>query len=190
MLSTLKSKQLKKKVEQLEKSQSELEILNEKRKKIDKNQSICKIFTKERRDLIEYNSKLQIEVNSFIHDLQSIRRNNENLHQESLKLAKQASDMSAQTILYKKEQQELVKDIEKLQKEISLAAKARIVKEDEYFAECERLEISEEKVNGINKTLKNLENLKNQEVENSRKTLKEIKRVQREINKLKQLRHV
>ncbi|OMJ86402.1 hypothetical protein SteCoe_12056 [Stentor coeruleus] len=190
MRSNLKSKQIQRKLERLEKSHTEIELLNQKRKKIHQNQSICQVFTKERRQLIEYNSKLQMDINSYIQELQIIRRNNENLHQEAQKLANHTNEMCSQSNLYKKEQQELQRDIEKLQKDIVLISKTRISKENEYFKECEKLEKTEEKVNEMNKDLKNLENIKNQEVENLRKILKDIKRVQGEINKIRNARKV
>lgn len=190
MQRNLKSKHIQRKLERLEKSHTEIELLNQKRKKIHQNQSICQVFTKERRQLIEYNSKLQIDVNSYVQELQVIRRNNENLHQEALKLGNQTSEMYNQSNLFKKKQQEIQKDIEKLQKDIALISKTRISKENEYFEECERLEKTQERVNGMNMALKSLESMKNQEVENSRKISKDIKRVQREINRIKNARKV
>lgn len=65
MRSSLKSKHIQRKLERLEKSHTETELVNQKRKKIHQNQSICQVFAKERRQLIEYNSKLQMDINLY-----------------------------------------------------------------------------------------------------------------------------
>ena len=182
-----KTKLIQKKIEIMKKAQTETEELNKIKKLIHENICICKDLIEERKEMLNKNQTIQDYINQYIHDMQVIRRSNEHLHQESLKLTSNTSDMSLEIISYKREQCVLQKEIEKLQNEIEIANKIKYAKENEYWKIFDIVENKEEKVAGLNKAYKNAEQARNIEIESNRKILKKIKKIQKEINILNKM---
>ena len=182
-----KTKLIQKKIEIMQKAQTETEELNKIKKLIHENICICKDLIEERKEMLNKNQTIQDYINQYIHDMQVIRRSNEHLHQESLKLTSNTSDMSLEIISYKREQCVLQKEIEKLQNEIEIANKIKYAKENEYWKIFDIVENKEEKVAGLNKAYKNAEQARNIEIESNRKILKKIKKIQKEINILNKM---
>jgi chromosome segregation ATPase len=179
-----KIKSLQKKIESMKKSQSQQNIIQEKINNCKELKHVMIGFIEEKKTLLEKNQKIQDEINECIRELQLIRRNNENMHQKSITLAKNTKDMELETSAHKKEQQDINKALETLQKEISIALKTKYLKENEYLNAYNQLDTSEKKVKSLTTSLKELEHQKSIEIDNSRKFLKQIKAVKQEIDKI------
>ena len=161
--------------------------MGQKQKAYEESKNLCKNLAENRKTLIEQNEGLQKQINEYVYGLQIIRRNNESLHQEAIKLAKQTDDLKINQIGYKKVQQEISKDIENIELEIKNLIKINYFKENQYLEIYDQVESLENKTNKLMKQIKTFEGKKNTENEKSRKCLKEIKKVKKEINKIMSL---
>ena len=171
----------------LETGQYYADLMGQKQKAYEESKNLCKNLAENRKTLIEQNEGLQKQINEYVYGLQIIRRNNESLHQEAIKLAKQTDDLKINQIGYKKVQQEISKDIENIELEIKNLIKINYFKENQYLEIYDQVESLENKTNKLMKQIKTFEGKKNTENEKSRKCLKEIKKVKKEINKIMSL---
>lgn len=182
-----KAKKLIKNAEEAKKINKDLQLVNEKKKAIQENMTLNKLYIEKRKDILERNCKYQVCINDVVAEIQNIRKNNENLHQEALKLAKKTQDLINSQNLYVKEQGELLKDIENCDKEILVAQKMNKVNFDKLVGVKERVKSAEDLVNELNRKINVVEKEKKKILEVNWKVNKEIKRVKHEIQKLRRL---
>lgn len=183
-----KARKMQKTAEEAKKLNKELQAINEKKKMIQENIIIAKVFTEERRNLLEQISTTQLKINTVVAEIQNIRKNNESLHQESLKLAKKTQDLISGQNLFKKEQVDVLRDIESCEKEIGVAQRMNKVNVDKLLGAKERVVSAQEVVNELSRKIKVVENEKLVHLENNWRINKEIKRVQYELQKLQKLK--
>lgn len=182
-----KAKKLIKNAEEAKKMNKDLQLVNEKKKAIQENKTLNKVYIEKRKDLLERNSKCQVCINEVVAEIQNIRKNNENLHQEAMKLAKRTQDLVASEGLYVKEQGEVMRDIESCEKEICVAQKMNKANFDRLVGVRDKVKGAEELVGELNRKIKVAENEKRKFLEVNWKVNKEIKRVKHEIQKLQRL---
>jgi uncharacterized coiled-coil DUF342 family protein len=177
-----KAKRIQKKAEESKKMQDELDLIYAKMKKIKENRMISRGFIEERKVLLDQIDEFQGKINSLVCDIQNIRKNNENLHQESLKLSKKTQDLHSNYFLYRKEQLEIEKEIENLENDIFFAAKQNKSLQEKIKSLTEKVEISEETCEDLKKQIKFVESEKIAFMEETWKNLKKIKTLTKELS--------
>lgn len=177
-----KAKRIQKKAEESKKMQDELDLIYAKMKKIKENRMISRGFIEERKVLLDQIDEFQGKINSLVCDIQNIRKNNENLHQESLKLSKKTQDLHSNYFLYRKEQLEIEKEIENLENDIFFAAKQNKSLQEKIKSLTEKVEISEETCEDLKKQIKFIESEKIAFMEETWKNLKKIKTLTKELS--------
>jgi chromosome segregation ATPase len=183
-----KAKLMQKKLESMQKTQTEFQILSQYREKIHENHSLYKLLLEERKESLEYNKSLQLKINICISEQQAIRRSNEVLHHDAIKYSKQSVSMINSESSLKKEKNELEKDIEKIQREIKEAEKIKESATAKYIEIYDKSVKVEKVVIELEKKISGMEAGKVAENENLRRTKKEIKRVNEEISKLQRVK--
>ena len=173
-----------KKTESLQKSQSEIAIVNQKQEVYNGNKSTCKSLGDLKKYLLDQNQHTQNRINNLIRDIQNIRRSSEKVHQETLKMFAKTENIITDTAAYRKEQGELQREVERLNKETNSAMRLKYTKEDEYFDMYDIVESMEKRVKGLKKTLGFFEGERNAFIDTNRKTLKKIDEVAQEIKRI------
>lgn len=176
-----KKKLISKKIETLKKDNSDLTVINNHRKHITENSAHLRSFIDLRKNLIDYNCDLQVKINTCLSEIQTIRRANEDLHREAMKLAKKTASMNEDIDSFKRDQEDLECEIEDLEAEITESSKERNKVEVACSEMCEVVKKKQRIVKSIGKTLKQAEALKSLEIETNRKALKKIEKVKRQI---------
>jgi len=183
-----KARKMQKIAEEAKKLNKDQQAINEKKKMILDNKTVAKGFIEERKSLLEYISDTQVKINTVVAEIQNIRKNNESLHQESLKLVKKTQDLINGQGICKKEQVDVMRDIENCEKEIGVAQKVIKVSLEKLAGGKERVVYAEEVVSELNRRIKVIETEKLGFLESNWRVNKEIKRVQYEIQKLQKLK--
>lgn len=176
-----KAKRMRQKAEEAKKMQEEVDLIHEKMKKIKENRGITKGFIEERKNILESISYFQNKINDLICDIQNIRKNNENLHQESMKLTKKTHDLIASLNLNFKEQSDIQKELDNIDKEIIFAEKQNKLMQDKVWGIREKIQSSEDVCYNLNHQIKFIESEKLSYLEATWKNQKKIKLIQKDI---------